>query len=451
MLVKLELTRMRWRCSLVFVTILVTVASLRALQVAQKTCKGGGKIALEISYDVSFPIFTYHLSEPKSFSAARVEVWDRPVRLSVIPVPVRKEGEIEWAPKKAPPDTPSWLFIRVVDPRGRSDAQKVFIGGATNDGGGPGPSFPNQSFVLEEGAVSAALTVEGTNLTPLTHFLLSEQQPSGTWIAREDLSGVLVDLEHVSVEVPPGYLSRPTVLNLESMPPGLVSPGDQKYPRCCSSITVNVMSKDRPVLSEIDPKEISADSLTDGVTVRLSGSGFGPESSTVVDLDGDVPDFAKKTVFVSPNELLVTVDRDFLHGYSDARKADRFQFRVRNSDDFHVSDTQELRILPTAQHPAKNESVPLITSTSPYPVPLMDFQSPDYMRVAVYGEKFREDNHIVLSVDDGPEVKLETEYVSPQELHVLIPRELWKDHRLSYRLITKTAAGTCSTEVWEEE
>jgi hypothetical protein len=344
-------------------------------------------------------------------------------------------------------------FIRVGGTRG--NPEKVFIGDATN-GGGPGSSFPNQSFVLEEGAGSAVLTVEGKNLNPVNHLLLSEQQTSGIWIARENLSGALVDLQHATVEIPSDYFSQPTVLNLQSMPPGVITPGEQTAPPppppWTGSITVHVMSKDRPVLSSIDPTEVSGNGLTDGVTARLLGSGFGPESRALVDLDGDVPDFATKTVFISPNELDVTVDGTYLATSSGSTSVDRFQFRVRNGDDLHVSDIQELRILPTAKHPSHGEIGPVVSSTSPYPVPLMDFQSPDFLPLEVYGKNFREDDYLVLSTDDdGSDVKLKTEYVSPQELRALIPRELWKDHRLSYRLVTQTVAGTCSTELWEDE
>ncbi len=432
-----------------FAAVLAVLASPADSQVAENTCKNGSKIKLEVSYDVSNPIFTYHLSEPKSFSAARIEVWDRPVRLSMTQVPVQKEGQIEWAPKKAPPDTPSWLFIRVVDPRRRNDTQRSFIGDAMN-GGGPGPSFPNQSFVLEEGTGSSELVVQGTNLNPVDDFALIEQETSGTWIAREHLPGTVLDLGHIQLEIPSGYLVRPTVLGLQYSHPGLFPQGEQTGPPCCGSITVHVMSRDRPVLSGIDPSEISADSLTDGVTARLFGSGFGPESSALVDLDEDVPEFATKTLFVSPNELQVTVDKDYLYGHSEARQADSIQFRVRNSDDLHDSDIQELRILPTVKHPSHAGTGPVVTSTSPYPVPLMDFQSPDFLSLTVYGENFNEYDSVALSTEDAQEVKLKTEYVSPQELRALIARELWKDHRLSSRLVTQTSAGECSTELWEE-
>lgn len=423
---------MRWCCSLVFVTILVTVASLRASQVAQKTCKGGSKIALEISYDGSSAIFTYHLSEPKSFSAARVEVWDRPLRLSMIPVPVRKEGEIEWAPKKDPSDTPSELLIAVVDPTAIGRTISEVLIGMTRDAGGPSPSFPKQSFTLEEGGGSSDLTIQGTILGPTTEFSLREQEAPGTWIQRESLTGTLTDLQHTRVQIPSGYLSRPTILELGSM-------------------TVRVLSKDRPVLTGIDPTELSADSMADSAIIRLFGSGFDRESRALTAFEDDLPDFATKTLYISPTELQVKVDPSYLGLDSGSRSADRIQFRVRNGDDLHVSDPQELRVLPTADHPFRSKSVPVITSTSPYPVPLMDSRSPDFLAVTVYGDNFRKDEYVVLNNGDVRGTKLKMEYVSPQELHVLIPRELWKDHRMSYRLITQTAAGTCSTELWEEE
>lgn len=437
----------RHSCS--FAAILATLASLATSQAAPKTCKGGGKIDVEVSYDVSYPIFTYHLSEPKFFSSARIEVWDRPLRLSMTQVPVQMEGQIEWAPKKDPPDTPSELLISIVDPRRSGNVPSVVIG--NENGCCTSPSFQNQSFILEEGSGSGSLTIQGTTLSPVNHFLLSEQEPPGIWIAREHLSGVLVDLEHVTVEIPSGYLSRPTVLNLQSMPPDLIHPGEQASPSSSGSITVHIVSKDRPVLTGIDPPEISADAAAAGLTVLLLGSGFTPQSQAVTFLAENAHDLATKTVFVSPNELQVSVDAAYSGVDSDSTRDDRIQFWVRNGDDLHVSDAQELRIVPTAKHPSHAKLFPVITSTSPYPVPLMDFQSPDFLPLTVYGDNFRDDDYIILDNGDRQWVNLKTEFISSHELHVRIPRELWKDHRLSYRLVTQTALGTCSVERWEDE
>lgn len=412
------------------VAILLALSPLAAAQTARSTCRDGNKIALEVDYDDSSLIFTYHLSDPKIFSAAKVEVWDRPQRLSAKQVPVRKQGQIAWAPKKEPPETPSELRISILDPSGNSNVSDVLIGGM-RDEGGPSPSFPNQTFILQEGGGSPDLTIEGTRLSPVTKFLLMEQETPGIWIEREYLTGVLADLQHTRVQIPAGYLSRPTVLNL-------------------GPITVHVMSKDRPVLTGIEPTSISADSAADGLTIRLLGSGFTPESRAVTVFAENVHDLATKTVFVSPNELQVSLDAGYSGVDSESTRADRIQFWVTNGDDLHVSDAQELHILPTATRPLRSKLVPLITSTSPYPVPLMDSQSPAFLELSVYGDNFREDLSVVASNDDVQGVKLKTEYISPQELHALLPRELWQVHRYSFRLVTQTPTGICSAEVWED-
>jgi hypothetical protein len=36
-------------------------------------------------------------------------------------------------------------------------------------------------------------------------------------------------------------------------------------------------------------------------------------------------------------------------------------------------------------------------------------------------------------------------------LRAWLPREFWRKHQLSYRLLLKTAAGVCATEVFDDE
>ena len=417
-----------------FTFALLALAPSAPTQVAQHTCRGGGKIALDVDYGYSFATFSYQLSDPKLFSAAWLEVWDRPQRLSRKQVPVQKQGKLTWRPKDDPPETPSELLIAVVDPSRSSDLSEVLIAGIREDReGSPTPSFPSQSFVLEEGGASADLTIQGAILSPVTHLSLSEKEASGIWIAREDLSGTLADLQHMMVQIPPGYLSRPTVLKLGS------------------SVTVYVMSKDRPVLSSIDPTAMSADSAAAGINVRLLGSGFGPESRVVTVFADNIHDLSTKTIFVSSSELQVSVDPAYSGVSSDSTRTEGIQFWVSNGDDLHVSDPQELRILPTEKHPLRSRPVPSIISTSPYPVPLMDSGSPAFLPLTVYGDNFREDQYVILRNDEVAGVRLKTEYVSPQELHVLLPREFWQHHRYSYRLVAQTSKGVCATELWEDD
>ena len=394
-------------------------------------------------------IFTYHLSDPNLFSAASVEVWDRPLRLARKNLPVQKDGKIAWAPKKDPPETPSELLMDVVDPTVKGATISPVLIGETREGDNVGAKFPTQSFIVQEGADSADLTIRGELFGPVTHFLLSERESSNTWIAREYLIGVLADLQHSRVQIPGGYFSRSTILMLEPMPPGVVSPGSEVAPPW-PAITIYVASRDRPLVSAVDPAEMSADSLSDGIAVRLLGSGFAPESKVIVKSDEGVLDFATITVFASPNELRVGIDPRELQGYSHLI-SEEIEFSVKNGDDLHVSDGKILHILPTATRPLRSNPIPTITSVSPYPVPLMDAHSPALMELEVYGENFREGQYLVLKNGDMQSVKIDPEYVSPNKFRAQIPRELWKVHRLSFRLVAQTSTGVCSVEVWEDE
>jgi hypothetical protein len=338
--------------------IVLAIASFAAAQAAETTCPHGGKIELEIGQeDWSTVVFTYRLSNPSLFSVAWIEVWDQRNRLSRKKVPVEKLGQIAWAPKEGLPETPSWLLIGI-GPGVTGEISYALIGGMREEGGEPSPVLsPGQSFFIDEGADSGELTISGDVFSPVNSLLLIEQESSGIWIAREYLSGVLADLQHATVQIPVGYLARPTVLKLEPAPLGSFAIGSEVAPEW-RSVTVYVKSKDQP-------------------------------------------------------------------------------------DVGRATDIQ-----PEVLEPSRG---PTIRSVSPYPVPLMDGDSPIFVELKIYGEGFRKDQYVVLSNGEVAGVKLETEYISSQELHAQLPRELWRNHQLSARLVAQTATGSCSTEVREDE
>jgi hypothetical protein len=80
----------------------------------------------------------------------------------------------------------------------------------------------------------------------------------------------------------------------------------------------------------------------------------------------------------------------------------------------------------------------------------MHAEDPVFMELKVYGDNLRKDQHVVLSNGDVV-AQLNTEYVSPHELHVQLPRDLWRYHRLSYVLVATTPDGPCSAEIWDDE
>src|SRR5665811_388583 len=295
--------------------IILLVAWQASSQTAKRDCRGAGAISLKVAFDDSYSSATvvYQLSDPKNFSTVQVEVWDRPKLLFRRQVPVQPRGQIVWTPKVEPADTPYALWIRVEDPQHPNDSNdsRVVIGTNGPVEGGVVPKLvPHQTIVLEEGAESPVVTAEGKDLSEHNaRILLFEQESSQVWIAREFLPAVLTDLRHIRVQIPAGYLLKPTALQV-----GAVRVGDDSLFHLGTqegsigpSMAIRVMSKDRPVFSSAEPSQVSAGDQA-GAVIRILGAGFNAESQVLVSVQGGI-DFssALKPLFISPNELQVTV------------------------------------------------------------------------------------------------------------------------------------------------
>src|SRR5436309_14672623 len=87
-------------------------------QTAKQNCDGAGTMELSVAFDDSYSSakLTYRFANPNAFSAAKIEVWDRPKMLFRAQVPVKARGETLWKPKEGTPDTPFELSIAVDDP-----------------------------------------------------------------------------------------------------------------------------------------------------------------------------------------------------------------------------------------------------------------------------------------------------------------------------------------------
>jgi hypothetical protein len=161
-------------------------------------------------------------------------------------------------------------------------------------------------------------------------------------------------------------------------------------------------------------------------------------------LDGDVD-------FISSQELRAQIPSSFFT-YGPFASNEPIRVWVTDEDALKISEPRDIEILPTpslklAPRPAA------INSVAPFPIPLMDAHSPRYQVVEVDGENFRADDRVVavLEIDrpfDG--MRLKTEFVSETKLRAWLPRELWRKHRLSYRLLLQTAAGVCATEAFDD-
>ena len=122
---------------------------------------------------------------------------------------------------------------------------------------------------------------------------------------------------------------------------------------------------------------------------------------------------------------------------------------MANDDILHISEPQEIRVLPSPQLPPypSQTSLPVITQISPYPVPLIEPGGPLSIPLTVQGTNFRRGELVAAAVDRGDKVKLKTSYVSLQELQAWLPSETWSEHRLRFRLVVNTAAGLCEAEI----
>jgi hypothetical protein len=200
----------------------------------------------------------------------------------------------------------------------------------------------------------------------------------------------------------------------------------------------------------MEPSTASAGNQT-GATLRILGSRFTTDSQVLVSEGGGI-DFtsALKPTFLSSSELHVTLRDDQLRTGSSSLYAN-FQLWVRNGDDQHISDPKTLTLLPTPEFPFAGAKRPSITSVSPYPVPLMDEPSSTGIFLKVYGENFKNGDTLIAQNNESQgDGKLRTEFVSPQQLNAWLPREAWRSHRLSFRLMIQASTGTCAAEAWQD-
>lgn len=166
-----------------------------------------------------------------------------------------------------------------------------------------------------------------------------------------------------------------------------------------------VVSKDSPVLSSVEPSEVSADEAEKGtVTVRLSGSGFKPTSRVVLSLENatDLDQGGIKPEFISDSELRIDLPSDQLLIDRKWTAIRPVRLWVANGDVLHVSNAQEVRVSPSAHFPPYPVNAPaaVITQISPYPVPLIEPGSPAFTLLTVQGANFQRGESVLAVIDD---------------------------------------------------
>ena len=410
-------------------------------------------------------------------ASARLEVWDRPDLLIKIPVRVAKTGEITWTDTSAP--APARLDFTLIDPAALQTCANPCTGAnagseataITVAGDDVPPSFSSDPVRVQAGSESLTLELDGSFLTASTKVLLAEPTAKKEiWKAWEFLPAEFISVTKMRVTIPWSYLAsaRKLVLwplNLDETESaegnGLALNGtEQKTPLGGGAQEIiYIASPASPVLSKLEPDRLSADASDRAeAKVLLRGNGFTTRSQVILGLDpleSSVlrnPPLVLIPKFVSPQVLEIQIPASQLRRPGVAY-SERGPIRVwvRNSDTgLQISEPREIQILPTDKLPP----APLagkIFAISPRPLPLMSASGAPGVEVTVIGVNFRPGDSIAAAVDQGTKVKLQTQFVSPTELRVSLPRELWRDHRLSYRFVIVTSQGERATELYEDE
>jgi hypothetical protein len=411
----------------------------------------------------------YHVPNVDGISAAWLEVWDRPKRLFRTAVPVKTSGQIIWDPDDPYPTTPEMLSLAIYDaelpefcidnpcsgPSFGSTVSPVVVGNTTSESSG-NAKLEGPPLRLEEGANVTDVVATGRDLPPDMKVILVEKDDTTEdyrWIFHDYLNTEAIDLRHIKVTVPSAYLLKPGVYGLVGQDASF-----EMDANALSKLTpeqeLYVASKDSPVISSVEPSSVRADAVKkDDVEVTLRGRGFTKESlavfgtaSTVqMGLGGGDADF------VSSQELQAKVPY-YLLTVGPFASNEPIRVWVTDDNTLKISEPVEIQVLPVPSQKVAPKAA-AINSVTPFPIPLMDAHSPQYQIVEIEGENFRPDDRVVAVLDPdspGEYSPLKTEFITETKLRAWLPREFWRIHQLSYRLLLKTAAGVCATEVFDE-
>jgi hypothetical protein len=197
----------------------------------------------------------------------------------------------------------------------------------------------------------------------------------------------------------------------------------------------------------------------------LRGHGFTEESKVYAGYNPDAFDYSTdqlffETEYVSPTELRVHVDLAAFAPQSDTvdlPEGENLRIWVKGSEEkFELSQARDVTLRPTGTGKAvtffqisesdllrSRPKTAVVTSVWPFPIRLMSEHSAEELKVTIHGENFVPEDRVRFSFGGQTtnDREVRTEYVSATTLHAWLPRQLWRKHRLSYRLVVVTAGG----------
>ena len=412
----------------------------------------------------------YHIPDTAGISAAWLEVWDRPKRLFRTAIPVKTDGQILWAPDDPYPTTPEMLSLAIYDaelsefcidnpcfgPSFGSHVSPVVAGNTTSESSGTA-KLEGPPIRLQENSDVTDVIATGRDLPPDMKVILIEKDETTEdyrWIFREYLSTEAIDLRHIKVMVPSAYLLKPGLYGLVGQDASFEMDANT-LSKLTPEQELYVASKDSPVISSVEPSSVRSDAAKrDDIPVTLRGNGFTKESRAVFGTASTVEMGlgAGDADFVSSQELQAKIPY-YLLTVGPFASNEPISVWVTDDNTLKVSEPAEIQVLPAPSQKVAPKAA-AINSVTPFLIPLMDAHSPKYQIVEIEGENFRPDDRVEAVRDPdspGAHSPLKTAFISETKLRAWLPREFWRKHQLSYRLLLKTATGVCATEVFDEE
>jgi hypothetical protein len=393
--------------------------------------------------------FAYAIASPESVREAWLEVVDRPVLLDRKPIPVQANGAVDWEWDRTglnySEEEEDNLSISLWDPNGETlfcEGTVMYIkqGGEVSPVtvGSRGKFSPDARLAPYEVRVpvkspSATVPVTGLDLTPETVFHIH----SDTGARCKDLfvRAEASDLAHARIIVSGECLRAPGILYL--------SPDNDKM----AAAWIHVASATSPVLRSVSPSRVPAVLPQDQLTLVLRGRGFTRDSRVYAGFlptsgAWETPQLPLDTEYVSPTELRAHIDPGYGNDPVGERWAKLRIWVVGNEEKFELSEPRDVEIVRPAGD-TRRTSTAVITSISPYPIPLMNGHSPAELKITIHGTNFVPENKVLADFGRfAPNHReLRMEYVSPTTLRAWIPRQFWRKHQLSYQLVVETTSG----------
>jgi hypothetical protein len=457
-----------------YVTILVTLATLAApAQESTEVCSDGRTIKIASQWDqltttlpdsgAAAQPLRYFISSTQGVKGAWIEVWDRPKRLSHQAVPIQREGEARCIGCEDAEQTPEELYISIFDPEmvllcidycsgppGHGEYVSQLLAGKkpfvdSDESVEPAylledPELNGPPIRVVEGTEDTTVLLSGENLisSSRVYFMIGDGASPESKASRNYLYSRTIDLRHVEVTMPSDLADKPGLFTAYAKDSWEGRPvvGDRTGQK------IIVVGKDSPVVDSVEPHALSC--CSSAATLVVRGSGFTQDSEVQF---GDDISLREEVTFVSPRELHVLIPGDRLTDSSGLyARATPVMLSVTN-DPLHFSAPVAVSVLPSAKF-KRQPLTAVINAIAPYPVPMMDYHSPRFIILEIKGDNFRPND--VVAYGNGDRTRLKTQYVSSHHLRAWLPRELWRKHLLSFRLVVETSTGFCAAEAFEK-